>query len=315
MEKEREKEREEERGKGREGKPEEGSKKRREREKGNGNKSKEGSESDNDVDVLMQADNKSDTDSQLNETLLRQFSLASSSSPSSLSSSFSPSLSSSSSSFSSSSSSSSSSSALLFPSSSPSTDPCDEDLADYNELRKNPITDVAAEFAAIPTAIVGDPAALPQSFLPGLLHYNNKNKTGLIQPRELERRFLQRPWPFINEITSNYLVKNIYPNNSPAREQITSIQPNYINYSQKFPTGFEELFKKNPIDFFLKLSSSSVFKYFGDFHSRLQHTCVSETPAERKIKHAKRMITKYRYTTHANTVVSYMKASSRKDMK
>jgi hypothetical protein len=78
--------------------------------------------------------------------------------------------------------------------------------------------------------------------------------------------------------------------------------------------GSEDIFGSDLADFFLRLSRSNKYRYFGDFHCRLQHTCVSEAPAERRIKHAKRMITKHRYSTEASTVVVYMKASSRKDL-
>ena len=69
----------------------------------------------------------------------------------------------------------------------------------------------------------------------------------------------------------------------------------------------------NPIAFFKTLTGLKKFQYFGDFHCRLQHTGMSEASAERKIKHAKRMITKYRHSTSTDTVVEYMMASSRKD--
>jgi hypothetical protein len=62
-------------------------------------------------------------------------------------------------------------------------------------------------------------------------------------------------------------------------------------------------------------SEVAGLKYFGNFHCRLQNTCVAQASAERKIKHAKRMIAKHRFQTKPETVVRYMLASSRKDVK
>jgi hypothetical protein len=156
---------------------------------------------------------------------------------------------------------------------------------------------------------------VPESMRPSQLHYNKDNdRKDLMSAQEAERRFLSSPWPLINKLTQTYLAKNIYDNDPEPVKYIPLLQANYINKTQKWYPGMEEQFDKNPAEFFRDLASSSnpAFHWFGDFHTRLQNTCVSETPAERKIKHAKRMITKHRYP---KTVVLYMHASSRKDVK
>ena len=138
----------------------------------------------------------------------------------------------------------------------------------------------------------------------------------LITPQEAETRFLSRPWSLINDITMNYLAKRIYAESDLPAKHIASLQPVYLERKKDWPyEGFSEKFHRNPSDFFVKLaeSSNTAYHYFGDFHSRLHNTCVSETPAERKIKHAKRMMTKHRHSTKPATVVQYLKASGRKD--
>jgi hypothetical protein len=117
----------------------------------------------------------------------------------------------------------------------------------------------------------------------------------------------------INDLTLNYLAKGINNNNKEAVREITVRQGHYVNHEQEFPAGLANMHEENPIAFFKTLAGLRKFHFFGDFHCRLQYTSMSEAAAERKIKHAKRMISKHRYSTSSDTIVLYMKASSRKD--
>ena len=90
------------------------------------------------------------------------------------------------------------------------------------------------------------------------------------------------------------------------------MQKNYIKQTQVFPNA--EDFSLDMTSFFLDLASRRGFHYFGDFHSCLHHTSLSEAPAERKIKRAKNMTDKHMGETKATTVVLFMKPSSRKNL-
>jgi hypothetical protein len=177
---------------------------------------------------------------------------------------------------------------------------------DYDYLLHNPIPDIPAELSH-------NSDIMPESMVPSALHYNNKAKNVmLITPQEAERRFLAVPWNVVNDTTMDYLVKNRYRKNTAAHKQITTMQKGYIKQTLVFPRAEE--FREDTANFFLGLASRKDYHYFGDFHSCLHHTCLSEASAERKIKHSKKMITKHTGKTKAATVVLYMKAASRKDL-
>jgi hypothetical protein len=106
----------------------------------------------------------------------------------------------------------------------------------------------------------------------------------------------------------------VYRNNAAIADKVKFTQKNYVKCKQEFYDA-EEFLEDNP-NFFYNLSRTQVFKYFGDFHCRLQKTCVSEAAAEREIKPGKRMVTKHsRAHTNADMVVQYILFSSRRGVK
>jgi hypothetical protein len=152
---------------------------------------------------------------------------------------------------------------------------------------------------------------VPQSMLPGMLNYNNKNQSPQIKsPFQIEKEFRKGPWSLVNNVTLKYLLSGVYRNNAEIIAGVKSTQKNFIRLKQEFYDA-EEFLEDNP-GFYYNLQTTPEFKYFADFHCRLQNTCVSEAAAERELKHGKRMVTKHSQSTLPGTVVLYIMASSRK---
>jgi hypothetical protein len=156
--------------------------------------------------------------------------------------------------------------------------------------------------------------SVQSSFMPGMLHYNNRAKSVLmITPAQAEDEFQTGPWDAVNNIALKYFVQGIYRGNVEIAAEVKSVQKNYINCKQDFYDADE--FLEDTPNFFRNISQGKEFPFFGDFHCRLQNACVSEASAERAIKHGKRMITKNTRSAHPTTVVKYIMSSSRKDVK
>jgi hypothetical protein len=147
---------------------------------------------------------------------------------------------------------------------------------------------------------------------PKVLHYNKPKIRRPISPQKAEQKFLTAPWPLINSITLKFLVSGIHRGAKEPLTQITSMQKNYVRKTQQFLDWAE--FEADPANFFRNLALTQKFHFFGDFHSRLHATSVSESSAERKIKHSKRLVSKYQHKTKHETLTLYMKASSRKNL-